>query len=73
MAFDLALGITPKNWARGSTFSPTAPAEPTVELSPKEKLELERLASVKMRAESGDRKAQIQWKRISSKISSLRT
>jgi hypothetical protein len=73
MAFDLALGITPKNWSRGTAIGPPidVPMEPAVEITSKEKLELERLASVKMRAESGDKKAKIQWKRMSSKISSL--
>jgi hypothetical protein len=47
--------------------------EPEIECSSKEKLELERLAIVKMRAESGDKKAKIQWKRMSDKIASLKT
>ena len=74
MAFDLALGITQKNWARGiipGSPAVSLPVEPAIECTPKEKLELERLAALKMRAVSGDRKAKIQWKRASSRIASL--
>ncbi len=63
MAFDLILGVTKKNWSRGA-IPPTLalpPAEPTIECTDKEKAGLEKLASIKMRAESGDRLAKIQW------------
>ena len=63
MAFDLILGVTKKNWSRGAMPSTLAlsPLEPTIECTDREKAGLEKLASIKMRAESGDRLAKIQW------------
>ena len=70
MAIDLILGVTKKNWARG-TMPPTLalpPAEPAIECTDKEKAGLEKLASIKMRAEAGDRQAKIQWIAVARKF-----
>jgi hypothetical protein len=48
------------------------PAEPTIECTDKEKAGLEKLASIKMRAESGDRRARARWIAISRKIESTK-
>jgi hypothetical protein len=52
-------------------MSPTLalpPAEPAIECTDKEKAGLEKLASIKMRAEAGDRQAKIQWIAVASKF-----
>jgi len=74
MAYDIVLGITKKSWARGALPSRRAlpPAEPTIEYTDKEKAGLEKLASIKMRAESGDRRARARWIAISRKIESTK-
>ena len=50
MAFDLILGTTKKNWARGPVSPQLVlpPAEPTIECTDREKAGLEKLASIKM-------------------------
>ena len=70
MAFDLILGTTKKNWARGPVSPQLAlpPAEPTIECTDREKAGLEKLASIKMRAEAGDRQAKIQWIAVAKKF-----
>jgi hypothetical protein len=63
MAYDLLLGITKKNWSRGAMRATPAlpPVEPTIACTGKERASLEKLASLKMAAESGDLQAKIQW------------
>lgn len=75
MAFDLFLGIIPKSWARGAPIAQTQPVtnEPTVICTPEEQTKLEKIALIRMRAESGDKKAQKQWKAMLAGIPSLRT
>lgn len=75
MAYDLFLGITPKNWARGAPVaqSQRATDEPTMVCTPEEKVYLEKLALIRMKMESGDRKAQRQWKAILANLPSLKT
>jgi hypothetical protein len=70
MAFDLLLGITKKNWSRGAMPPALAlpPAEPAIECTAREKAGLEKMASIKMRAEAGDRQAKIQWIAVASKF-----
>ena len=74
MAYDLFLGIIPKSWARGAPAAQTQPtaSEPAVICTPEEKAKLEKLALIKMRAESGDKKAQKQWKAMLSGIPPLK-
>ena len=74
MAFDLFLGIIPKSWARGTPIAQTQPVvdEPTVACTPEEQTKLEKLALIKMKAESGDKKAQKQWKTMLAGIPSLK-
>jgi hypothetical protein len=75
MALDLFLGIIPKSWARGTSIAQTQPVvdEPTVACTPEEKAKLEKFALIKMRAESGDKKAQKQWKTMLAGLPSLKT
>lgn len=73
MAYDLIFGITKKSWARGSQPATLAlpPTERTIICTPREKAGLEELASIKMAAESGDRKAQARWKALNNKFTRL--
>ena len=74
MALDLFLGIIKKNWARDAAAgSPQAAAPPAaLVLTADEKDRLARIATLKMRAESGDRKSRKQWKRLARKANALR-
>lgn len=75
MAYDLFLGIIPKNWARGAPAAQAHPvaSEPTATCTPEEKAKLEKLTVIKMKTQSGDKKAQKQWKAMLANIPSLRT
>ena len=80
MSQDLIFGFTKKNWSR---TPPKAVHECGPEmcmvsyqkapLTDDEKSKLDQLARVKMKAESGDRPAQRQWKDITLKMSSLKS
>jgi hypothetical protein len=80
MSQDLIFGFTKKNWSRTppAIVHECGPDMCTVSykkepLTGDEKSKLDRLAQVKMRAESGDRSAQKQWKLISSRLIVLKT
>jgi hypothetical protein len=66
MSTDIVLKHTKRNWARGAceASSPNA--------APSDKSRLEALAKILMAAESGDKKAQKQWKKICKKVDALR-
>jgi hypothetical protein len=74
MAQDLFFGIIRKNWARGTCTVPLpeAPIQKQLVLTPDEKDRLARIAALKMKAESGDRKARKQWKRLVKQANKLR-
>ena len=80
MSEDLILSFTKKDWSR---TPPTIVHECGPEmcmvsykkepLTDDEKSRLDRLAQLKMKAESGDKPAQRQWKEISSRVTALRS
>ena len=79
MSIDLIFGFTKKDWSRTppTIVHECGPEVCTISqkkepLTEEEKVRLDRLAQVKMKAESGDKQAQRQWKKISSKMISLK-
>lgn len=74
MSQDLFLGIVKKNWARDMYTASAVPAVPTpapLALTPDEKERLSKIAALRMKAESGDRKAKKQWKQLSKQTAVL--
>ena len=74
MAQDLFLGIIKKDWSRGAGLTPL-PREPVQEqliLTTDEKAKLDKIATLKMKAESGDRRAKRQWGKLVKKANLLR-
>jgi hypothetical protein len=75
MSQDLIFGFTKKDWSRnpsgiGRKCLITRQKEP---LTDDERAKLERLAKVKMKAESGSKPAQRQWREITAKVNALRS
>jgi hypothetical protein len=73
MAQDIFLGVIKKNWARGTCKAPLpkTPVQAQLTLTAGEKDKLAKIAVLRMKAESGDRKAQNQWKLLSKRASAL--
>ena len=75
MAHDIFLGIIKKSWARGDCNAPAPlppmPAQKKLILTEDEKSRLEKIAALRMKAESGDRKAKKQWRRLSRRAATL--
>jgi len=73
MSQDLFLGIVKKNWARDSYATlPSVPIQEQLVLTTDEKDHLAKIAALKMKAESGDRSAKKQWKKLVKKANLLR-
>ena len=83
MAYDLLFdailkrpNIIKKSWARcdrgPSPVIPPSPPVAKIAYTPEEKTRLDKLASLRMRAESGDKKARREWRRVLSQVKTLR-
>lgn len=77
MSRDLILKTVEKNWARGqvSTQAALTATSTVTKLTPtaEEKSRVEKLASLRMRAESGDTGAKKQWRKTLSRVRDLKT
>jgi len=73
MSKDIFLKIVKKNWARGACDAPLPPmaAQKKLVLTADEKERLAKIAALRMKAESGDRKAQKQWKLLSRRAAAI--
>ena len=75
MAEDLFLGTTKKSWARGLPCHPTVSTstQTHLALTVEERERLARLATLKMKAESGDKQSRRRWKAASARFAVLKT